>query len=212
MMITSYNPKQIGDVLIVVLGQDKGAQTHEKKNDIVAIKNEDGNVIGYNIFNVSEIIPEIKNENGQVHLTEAQTDKLNAAIKDAGFDAELPTNVPSKFVVGFVKSMKEHPKSSHLHITETEVEDGKTLQIVSSSPNMQEGIKVVVAEVGAMMPNGLIIWPSELKEVESDGMICSGRELKIPNAPDRPGALILPDTYTVGEPFDFDKAKTLFDE
>lgn len=212
MMIASYNFKQIGDVLVVVLGQDQGLQTNEKINDIVAIKNTDGEIVGYNIFNVSKIMPEIKNENGQVFLTEAQIAKLNHEITSAGFAKQLPTKVSPKFVVGYVKSMKEHPKSSHLHITETEVEDGKTLQIVSSSPNMQEGIKVVVAEVGAMMPSGLIIWPSELKEVESDGMICSGRELKIPNAPDRPGALILPDTYKVGEPFDFAKASTLFDE
>ena len=212
MMITSYNFKQIGDVLIAVLGQDKGIQTSRKNGNIVALKNEDGKIIGYNIFNVSSITPEIKNQNGQVILSDNQIDKLNEAIVSAGFDTKLPSKVSPKFVVGFVKSMKEHPKSSHLYITETEVEDGKTLQIVSSSPNMQEGIKVVVAEVGAMMPNGLIIWPSELKDVESDGMICSGRELKIPNAPDRPGALILPDSYKIGEPFDFDKAKTLFDE
>lgn len=211
-MLTSYNFKQIGDVLIVVLGPDKGLQTTEKKDGIVSIKDEDGKVIGYNIFNVSQVLPEIKNQNGQVSLSKNQITELNNKIAAAGFSPELPTEVESKFVVGYVKSMKEHPKSSHLHITETEVEDGKTLQIVSSSPNMQEGIKVVVAEVGAMMPNGLIIWPSKLKEVESDGMICSGRELKIPNAPDQPGALILPDTYEVGEPFDFAKANTLFDE
>lgn len=211
-MITSYNPKQIGDVLIVVLGPKKGKQQINKKDDIVEIKDEAGNVIGYNIFNVSQIIPDIKNHNGKVDLNENQINQVNEFLTTHGFNSLLPKKVESKFVVGYVKSVKDHPDSSHLRITETEVQNGKTLQIVSSSPNMQEGIKVVVAESGAMMPSGLIIWPSELKSVKSNGMICSGRELKIPNAPDKPGALILPDSYKIGEPFNFEKAKTLFDE
>lgn len=211
-MIVSYNPQQIGDTLVIVLGPDNGKQSYKRVDDVTQIIDAAGNVIGYNIFNVSNVLPEVKNENGQVQLTEPQIATLNQLIVDAGFKAELPVHVPSKFMVGYVKSMKEHPKSSHLHITETEVENGETLQIVSGSPNMQEGIKVVVAEVGAMMPSGLIIWPSKLKDVESNGMICSGRELKIPNAPDQPGAMILPDSYEVGKPFDFKKAQTLFNE
>ena len=70
MMIASYNFKQIGDVLIAVLGQDKGIQTSKKNGNIVALKNEDGKIIGYNIFNVSSITPEIKNQNGQVILSD----------------------------------------------------------------------------------------------------------------------------------------------
>jgi tRNA-binding protein len=46
--------------------------------------------------------------------------------------------------------------------------------------------------------------------VKSNGMICSGRELGLPNAPQVPGALILPDDYQVGEPFDFKRAQNLF--
>ena len=76
---------------------------------------------------------------------------------------------------------------------------------------MQADILVVVAKVGAMMPSGLIIWPGELRGVESDGMIVSGRELQLPNAPQRPGALILPADYQpVGAAFDFKRAQTLF--
>ena len=78
---------------------------------------------------------------------------------------------------------------------------------------MQQGIKVVVAKVGAMMPSGLIIWPGELRGVSSDGMIVSGRELRLPNAPQVPGALILPDDFApVGTPFDVNStaAQSLF--
>ncbi|USS86756.1 DUF4479 and tRNA-binding domain-containing protein [Fructilactobacillus cliffordii] len=211
-MIASYNPAQIGDVLVVVLGPDDGPQQVTQRDQIVEIKDQNGKVIGYNFFAAQALLPELVDQNGQVKLTPEQIQILNQQLQAAGFETGLPETETSKFVVGYVKEMKEHPKSSHLHITTTEVEDGRTLQIVSGSPNMQEGIKVVVAEVGAMMPDGLIIWPSTLKDVESDGMICSGRELRIPNAPDKPGALILPDEYEVGQPFDFKQAQTLFSE
>ncbi|USS91194.1 YtpR family tRNA-binding protein [Fructilactobacillus carniphilus] len=209
-MIASYNPAQIGDVLVVVLGPDNGPQQVDQRDQIVEIKDQNGNVIGYNFFAAQALLPELADQNGQVDLTPEEVQQLNQQLQAAGFEANLPETETSKFIVGYVKEMKEHPKSSHLHITTTEVEAGRTLQIVSGSPNMQEGIKVVVAEVGAMMPDGLMIWPSTLKDVESDGMICSGRELRIPNAPDKPGALILPDGYEVGQPFDFKQAQTLF--
>ncbi|USS93820.1 DUF4479 and tRNA-binding domain-containing protein [Fructilactobacillus ixorae] len=211
-MIVSYNPCQIGDVLVVVLGPDQGSQQVTQRDQIVEIKDQTGAVIGYNFFAAHDRLPELDQQVGQVHLTASQIEQLNVQLEAAGFDQKLPTSEPAKFVVGYVKETREHPKSSHLQITTTEVENGRTLQIVSGSPNMEAGIKVVVAKVGAMMPNGLIIWPSTLKEVESDGMICSGRELQIPNAPDKPGALILPDDYQVGTPFDFKKAQTLFSE
>ena len=58
-----------------------------------------------------------------------------------------------------------------------------------------------------MMPSGLIIWPGELRGVASNGMISSGRELHLANAPQVPGALILPDDFApVGTPFDVNSA------
>lgn len=126
------------------------------------------------------------------------------------FPGDIKFDDQPRFVVGYVKSVAEHPRSNHLQITQTEVDGGRELQIVSGSPNMKADIKVVVAKSGAMMPDGQIIWPGKPRGVESDGMICSGRELGLPNAPQVPGALILPDNYQVGDPFDFDNAQNLF--
>ena len=76
---------------------------------------------------------------------------------------------------------------------------------------MQEHIYVVVAKVGAVMPNGEIIWPGELRGVSSNGMITSGRELHLQNAPQEKGALILPDDFAkVGDLFDFKRGNKLF--
>ena len=106
--------------------------------------------------------------------------------------------------------MEDHPKSDHLHITTVDLGDHKQ-QIVSGSPNMQANVKVVVANVGTMMPSGSIIWPGALLGVESNGMICSGRELHLKGAPQKPGALILPDDFApVGAAFDFTKGNELF--
>ena len=51
------------------------------------------------------------------------------------------------------------------------------------SPNVEAGQKVVVAKIGAVMPSGMLIKEGNLRGVESYGMLCSARELAIPNAP-----------------------------
>lgn len=212
MLIASYNPKNTGDTLVVILNQDAENQETEIHDDVVRIYDPKSHqALGYNFLQASRILPEIADQNGQVRLTANQVEKLNQYLTAHDFPNELELDKEARFVVGYVKAMTDHPRSDHLKITQTEIDHNQELQIVSGSPNMRAGIKVVVAKVGAMMPNGLIIWPGELRRVQSDGMICSGRELKIPNAPQVPGALILPDDYqAVGEPFDFKKAQHLF--
>ncbi len=212
MLIASYNPQNTGDTLVIILNQDVPEQATVMQDGVARIYDpKDDHTLGYNFLQASQILPEIVNENGQVALSQGQVDKLNQYLDDHGFPADLEIDRVPRFVVGYVQSMVDHPRSDHLKITKTEIDGGQELQIVSGSPNMQAGIKVVVAKVGAMMPDGLIIWPGELRGVESDGMICSGRELRIPHAPQVPGALILPEDYQpVGAPFDFEKAQHLF--
>ncbi|MCL0329515.1 YtpR family tRNA-binding protein [Apilactobacillus xinyiensis] len=212
MLIASYNPSQMGDILVVILGEDVENQAEIEKNDVVKIFDSETNkTLGFNFLNVSKFLPHIAEFNGQIKLSQQDIDTLNKVLTDNDLKAEISADDDPKFVVGYVKSVKPHPKSDHLKITETVVNNDEVLQIVSSSPNMQEDIRVVVAKVGAMMPSGLIIWPGELKGEASNGMICSGRELKIPNAPQKPGALILPDSYKVGDAFDASKASDLFE-
>lgn len=212
MLIASYNPRSTGDTMVVILNQDIGDQQVEIHDGVARIYDEDSQTtLGYNFLKASEILPEIVNVNGRVSLTPDQIKKINQYLKDHRFPGDIQFDDDPKFVVGYVQSVVDHPHSNHLQITKTDVGDGQILQIVSGSPNMKADIKVVVAKVGAMMPDGQIIWRGELRGVQSDGMICSGRELELPNAPQVPGALILPDSYQIGESFEFDKAKHLFD-
>ncbi|WP_125574223.1 YtpR family tRNA-binding protein [Levilactobacillus huananensis] len=210
MLIASYNPHELGDTLIVIVAQDTPQQAHTVRDGIARIYDpETEQTLGYNFLAISKVLPDISG-NGQVHLTKDDVAALNDALESAGFAGELVADTDPKFVVGYVKTATPHPDSDHLLVTETVVDHDQTLKIVSGSPNMQADIKVVVAKVGAMMPSGLIIWPGALRGVESNGMICSGRELKLANAPQRPGALILPDDYVVGDPFDFERGQSIF--
>lgn len=212
MLISSYNPNEMGDILVVITAPDDGGdQTTKVNDDIAQITNDKGQLLGYNFLAASSILPELKDENGQVFLSEDQVTKLNQKLTAAGFDQKLTADLTPKFVVGYVEKLEDHPKSDHLKITQTRIADDQTVQIVCGSPNVKEGIKVVVARPGAMMPDGKIIWPGALVGVESDGMLCGFRELRLKNAPDKKGLWIIPDDWqAVGEAVDFAKANTFF--
>ena len=60
---------------------------------------------------------------------------------------------------------------------------------------------MVVAKVGAVMPSGMVIKDAELRGVASSGMVCSMRELNLPNAPQEKGIMVLSDDYKVGQAF-----------
>ena len=53
------------------------------------------------------------------------------------------------------------------------------------------------------MPSGMLIKPAELRGVPSAGMICSARELELPDAPQEKGILVLEDSFEVGQEFKF---------
>jgi len=213
MLISSYNPNELGDTLICILNPDSDTQVTETKKDVTRIFDAETNkTLGFNFANVSQQLGEIS-VNGQIFLSKDQVKTLNAYLQEAGFEAELEADLEPKFIIGYVSSTEPHPDSDHLLVTQTLVDHDQKVQLVSGSPNMKAKIKVVVAKVGAMMPNGLIIWPGSLRGVKSDGMICSARELGLPNAPQKKGALILPesdDVFKVGEAFDFTQGAKLF--
>lgn len=201
-MIFAYNKEHVGDVLLIIVADDQGQENRvERKGNVARVSVAQGDqVVAWNLFNASEILGEI-DANGQVNLTAEQLAKVNAELANSGFSEILVEDNTPKIVTGFVKSCKKHPDSDHLSITQTEVDNGEVLQIVCGAPNIKAGQKVVVAKPGAMMPDGLMIWPGVLRGVESFGMICSASELRLPNAPAKKGILELPFDAVVGEVF-----------
>lgn len=212
MLIASYNPNEMGDILVTITAPDNGDQETKIADGVAQITTaKDHQLLGYNFMEASSLLPDLKGQNGQVFLTDEQVAKLNEKLAAAGFEEKLVADHTPKFVVGYVEEMTDHPKSDHLKVTKTRISADQTVQIVCGSPNVKEGIKVVVARPGAMMPDGKIIWPGALMGVESDGMLCGFRELKMKNAPDKKGLWIIPDDWQeVGEAVDFAKADTFF--
>lgn len=121
---------------------------------------------------------------------------LNEYIDLSGIDpaklAEMMTrggieidSVPSrnqgvfKVVVGLVKTREKHPDADKLSVCTVDAGTGEELQIVCGAPNVAAGLKVPVALVGAELPGGLKIKRAKLRGVESQGMLCSARELGI---------------------------------
>ena len=85
----------------------------------------------------------------------------------------------SKVVVGHVLKCEAHPDSDHLHICQVDVGGEEPIQIVCGAPNVAEGQYVCAALDGAHLPGGKIK-KSKLRGVPSNGMLCSGPELEIP--------------------------------
>lgn len=199
-MIFAYNPAYVGDTLLIVTDDDKGMiQEVTRKGRVARIQTEDKRTVGWNIFGISQLMA--LQDIGQVQLTKEQMKVLNQVIEEAGFTETLAVKQQASFVVGYVKTCEPHKDSDHLSVTEVEVDHEETLQIVCGAPNIRQGLKVVVAKPGAMMPDGSIIWPGKLRGVESFGMICSARELHLPNASEKRGILELAQGTVVGEPF-----------
>ncbi|BFL67535.1 MULTISPECIES: YtpR family tRNA-binding protein [Staphylococcus] len=192
-----YNPQGVGDVAFLQIEPTDGAFDYNKKDDVVEIT-QDGQVVGFNIFNVSD---KIKIEgNGHIKLTSEIIEALQQSINNSGFNYKLDTDLSPKFVVGYVETKEKHPDADKLSVLKVNV-GNETLQIVCGAPNVAAEQKVVVAKVGAVMPSGMIIKDAKLRGVDSSGMICSMKELDLPNAPQEKGIMVLNDDYEIGQAF-----------
>ena len=192
-----YNPQGVGDVAFLQIEPATGEFTYETKNDVVAIR-QDNKIVGFNIFNASKVSD--IDGNGHIKLDEKLIQDLQQAIKNAGFTFELNADLSPKFVVGYVETKEKHPDADKLSVLNVDVATEK-LQIVCGAPNVEAGQKVVVAKVGAVMPSGMVIKDAALRGVDSSGMICSMKELNLPNAPQEKGIMVLSDEYKVGQAF-----------
>ena len=192
-MLFFYNKKMLGETLLITI-QSKEEVTYEDKKNITLIKDENGALVGLNIFNVENL--KLDGE-GSIDLTEDQKEILQKRLEKNGIKIDLEGNNDEFFVVGEVLSCEKHADADKLKVTEVKVNEEETLQIVCGAPNVEAGQKVVVALSGAMMPSGLLIKKSKLRGVESNGMLCSKRELGLPQEEAR-GILVLDADTKVG--------------
>ncbi len=200
MVNVHYNEKGIGDVLLVTL--DAGEVTernYEKSGDVVKLVDQkDGRTLGFNIFNASEHFT--FSGHGKIDVTDELVDELNTFLKKNNVDDQIEFDSRPDFIVGYVESKEKHPDADKLSVCQVNIGD-EILQIVCGAPNIDQGQKVVVSRVGAVMPSGMLIKEAELRGVKSSGMICSAKELDLPDAPQEKGILVLEDSYEVGSDF-----------
>ena len=86
----------------------------------------------------------------------------------------------TNLIIGEVLECSNHPDSDHLHVCKVNVGD-EVLDIVCGAPNVRAGLKVIVAQVGAVLPGGFTIKQSKIRGEISNGMLCSLQELGIEN-------------------------------
>ncbi len=133
------------------------------------------------------------------------TEALAETLTMAGLEVEelKPVAPPfSKIVVGEIREAVQHPDADRLRVCQVDVGQGALLNIVCGAPNARVGIKVPCALVGAELPPGddgkrFLIKVGKLRGVESQGMLCSARELKL--SEDHGGLLELAVDAPVGQ-------------
>lgn len=204
-MIATYNT-HVGDVLMLIVANDEGKKVNfERKGKIARVfVEETGATVGWNIFEAKSILSALTEleHNGQLFLSADDVEILNKEFRKSGFGEVLTYDAQPKFVVAEIVEMEEHPDSDHLHVCKVNVGFKEPVQIVCGAPNAAVGLKTVAALPGAMMPNGALIFPGALRGVLSFGMLCSARELELPNAPQVRGIIELSQALSAGEKFD----------
>ena len=105
----------------------------------------------------------------------------------------------NKVVVGEVLSAVPHPDASRLQVCEVNIGMDSDLQIVCGAKNCRAGLKVAVAQVGAQLPNDVLIKEAKLRGVVSQGMLCSSSELGLAEVTQDAGILELPNDAPLGK-------------
>ncbi len=149
------------------------------------------------------------------HLeTEASVADLAAAMNRIGLEVEGiedPAERLAGFTVAKVLTADKHPDADKLQVLTVDTGEGDPLQVVCGAPNARAGMLGVLGQPGAVVPsNGMELRKSAIRGVESNGMMCSVRELELGDEHD--GIIELPEDATVGHSFaDYNGSSPIFD-
>mgnify|MGYP002712945755 CR=1 FL=1 len=116
--------------------------------------------------------------NEWIDLNGISTQELVKTFNSIGLEVDSVSTykIPKKIVFGRVLECHRHPDANKLNICQVDI-GTSTRQIVCGASNVRAGLDVVVATIGAVMPDGTPIKPVKLRGVESEGMICSAKEI-----------------------------------
>ena len=119
---------------------------------------------------------------------EKSPSQLAEDLSMAGFEVEGIDDLSEMIrgvEVGYITKIEKHPNADKLNICNVLFGDGNNKQIVCGAPNVKEDIHVFVAKIGSYLKNiDLKIKKSNIRGIESNGMICSLTELGIEDESD----------------------------
>jgi phenylalanyl-tRNA synthetase beta chain len=123
-------------------------------------------------------------------------DMLGHAVEEVErFDVEW-----ADVVIGKVLRIEAHPNADSIRVTHVDIGDGEEHQIICGAWNFEAGAVVPVAVPGAVLPGSFKIDTIRIRGVESNGMICSERELGLGEIHD--GIMVLDPGAPIGQPFE----------
>lgn len=149
------------------------------------------------------------------HLdTTASVDEIALTLNAIGLEVEGIENPADKlkgFRVAKVLTAERHPNADKLQVLTVDAGDGQPLQVVCGAPNARAGLVGVLGLPGAVVPaNGMVLKVAAVRSVESNGMMCSTRELEL--GEDHDGIIELPEDAPIGQAFaDYHGADPVFD-
>ena len=133
-------------------------------------------------------------------LKQPLTEKdLVEALEKAGIEVEqfVPSRpLDPRIVVARVKTVVQHPNADKLRLVDVEIDHDQPVRVVCGAANVREGLKVALAQVGAVLPDGTVLKEAKLRGEISRGMLCSAQELGVGD--DHEGIIELPDDAVVG--------------
>lgn len=138
------------------------------------------------------------------HLhTEATIEDVADCLNRIGLEVEGIEN-PAERLAGFkvarVLTAERHPQADKLQVLTVDSGDGNPLQVVCGAPNARAGLIGVFGVEGATVPaNGMVLRKAAIRGVDSNGMMCSSRELELGD--DHDGIIELPADAPIGAAF-----------
>ncbi len=149
------------------------------------------------------------------HLdTTATVEEISAKLNAVGLEVEGVEDPAAKlagFKVAKVLTAERHPNADKLQVLTVDTGDGAPLQVVCGAPNARAGLVGVLGLPGAVVPaGGFELKKSAIRGVESNGMMCSTRELELGD--DHDGIIELPADAPIGTDFaDYHGTDPVFD-
>lgn len=131
---------------------------------------------------------------------EATTEEICQKLTNAGLEVDSVKRVGAPFegvIVVTITEVRPHPSASHLNVCSIR-SDRDSFEVVCGAPNVAVGLKTAYAPIGAKLRDGIVVNRKSIKGVESNGMLCSSKELGL----DEHGQVIvsLDDAFELGKP------------